>query len=91
MVVITFEENLREYFIIGESYIMVDNSNRIVKCTGFKDYQNCHGYACGKNIKLGICDGMCRPTFDNYPNGCCAYRGCGTDRFIRIQNTNERW
>lgn len=92
----SFEENLKEYFIIDAEYIMLDHSNKIiVTCTGFVNKNFCMtsslGSNCTANVKLGLCDGQWKPTFEEYPRGYCAYRGAGDDRFVRVQNTNERW
>lgn len=91
MVNITFKKNLEEYFIIGKEYIDVDGGREIIICTDIIPYDGCHGYHCGKNNKLGECDGQYKPAFNGYPDGRCAYQSGGADRFIRVHNTNERW
>lgn len=88
----TFEKNLQEYFISGAQYIVLNNiiGSQFVTCTGFTSY-DCKGFHCRENKKLGMCNGKMKPTFDKYPDGYCAYRMNGDDKFIRICNTNEKW
>lgn len=87
----TFKKNLEDYFIIGEKYMIIGYCESILECTGIIKYNDCPGFFCGIHGKFGQCDGQYKPTFKGYSDGLCAYAIDGYDRFIRIQNTNERW
>lgn len=91
MVIITFKENLEKFFIPGVKYRDVKYPNVILMCTGVINNKNCKGFYCGTNEILGECDGQCKPTFVGFSNGLCATNLDGSNRYMPVLDTNEKW
>ena len=83
----SFEDNIKKFFIAGKQYLNLD-SNTIHTYVKYYHRSGCDAGDCGTNATLGTCDGIDLIFIDINE---CPYRENGFDRFIPIENTDERW